>query len=427
MIKPISRGAYGRVFLAMKRKTGDLYAVKVLSKADTLRKNQLANVTAEQAILASANNPFVVKLYYSFASKRYLYLVMDFVNGGDLYSLLQSLGRLDEATARAYVAELCLALAYLHDELGVVHRDLKPDNALIDSAGHIVLTDFGLSHMGVGDALHGREQRDASGSASAGGASSSAGALGPSKLLQVPGAQAAGRMGTPDYMSPEILLGTGHDARVDWWSLGVVLFELIVGVTPFNAPSAPEVFGNILRGNVQWPEGAERSFSPEVRDLIGRLLTQDPEQRLGAGGAAEVKAHPFFDGVEWESLQRRERSQAPFVPQLDDLYDTSYFKERLRKHQTIEADREASADFLLRGEAPVPPRRPSLTTCAGAGGSAGGEVEMPGFAQLRKLQQSFANDSGSDGGADEANGGGVGGSTSCSGSGDGSGGGAAAA
>lgn len=282
--------------------------MQVLSKVDTLRKNQLANVLAEQSILASANNPFVVKLYYSFTSENHLYLVMEFVNGGDLFSLLQGVGRLDEAIARAYIAELCLALHYLHETLGVVHRDIKPDNVLIDAAGHVVLTDFGLSHFGVSENLAAAPEAE-------GG--------------DHPPARTG--VGSPPYMAPELLLGTGHGPAVDWWALGIVAYELLTGVTPFAGTTAEEVFSKVLACKVLWPDVSHEEISADARDLVHRLVNPHPQARLGAGGAREVMAHPWFSGVDWNSLRDRRRSEAPFVPQLDDVYDTSYFVERLRK------------------------------------------------------------------------------------------------
>ena len=151
LVKPISKGAYGRVFLARKKNTGDIYAIKVMNKRELLRKNQNQHIQAERQIMSHADNPFVVKLFYSFQSKNHLYLVMEFVNGGDMYSMLQNVGCLNEDAARIYAAELVLALSYLHEDLHVIHRDLKPDNILISKDGFIKLIDFGLSQIGVAE------------------------------------------------------------------------------------------------------------------------------------------------------------------------------------------------------------------------------------------------------------------------------------
>ena len=159
LLKPISKGAYGRVYLARKIATGDLFAVKVMNKKDLLRKNQRQHVQSERRIMAHANNPFVAKFYHSFQSKNHLFIVMEFVNGGDLFSLLKNVGNLSEEVTRVYLAELVLALRYLHEELHVIHRDLKPDNILIDSKGFIKLIDFGLSQIGVAERFVEKHER----------------------------------------------------------------------------------------------------------------------------------------------------------------------------------------------------------------------------------------------------------------------------
>ncbi|WCJ42113.1 Protein kinase superfamily protein [Euphorbia peplus] len=319
IIKPISRGAFGRVFLAKKRTTGDLFAIKVLKKADMIRKNAVESILAERDILISVRNPFVVRFFYSFTCRENLYLVMEYLNGGDLYSLLRNLGCLEEDVARVYIAEVVLALEYLHS-LRVVHRDLKPDNLLIAHDGHIKLTDFGLSKVGLINSTD-----DLSGPA-----------VGGTSMLvddepqistsedQHERRKKRSAVGTPDYLAPEILLGTGHGATADWWSVGVILFELIVGIPPFNAEHPQIIFENILNRKIPWPSVPEE-MSPEAWDLIDRLLTEDPNQRLGAGGAAEVKQHVFFKDINWDTLARQ---KAAFVPSSESALDTSYFTSR---------------------------------------------------------------------------------------------------
>ncbi|XP_054824042.1 probable serine/threonine protein kinase IREH1 isoform X2 [Prosopis cineraria] len=319
IIKPISRGAFGRVFLAKKRITGDLFAIKVLKKADMIRKNAVESILAERDILITVRNPFVVRFFYSFTCSENLYLVMEYLNGGDLYSLLRNLGCLDEEVARVYIAEVVLALEYLHS-LRVVHRDLKPDNLLIAHDGHIKLTDFGLSKVGLINSTD-----DLSGPAVSGTS-----LLGDDEpQLSTSEHQSERRkkrsaVGTPDYLAPEILLGTGHGYTADWWSVGVILFELLVGIPPFNAEHPQMIFDNILNRNIPWPRVPEE-MSPEAQDLIDRLLTEDPNQRLGARGASEVKQHIFFKDINWDTLARQ---KAAFVPSSDSALDTSYFTSR---------------------------------------------------------------------------------------------------
>ncbi|XP_050233224.1 probable serine/threonine protein kinase IRE4 isoform X2 [Mercurialis annua] len=315
IIKPISRGAFGKVFLARKRITGDFFAIKVLKKLDMLRKNDVQRILAERNILITVRNPFVVRFFYSFTCRDNLYLVMEYLNGGDLYSLLRKVGCLEEDVARIYVAELVLALEYLHS-LGIVHRDLKPDNILIAHDGHIKLTDFGLSKIGLlnstielsGPEINRNEVSDV---------------FNP-QTQQIEDTNRQSAVGTPDYLAPEILLGTVHGYAADWWSVGIILFELITGIPPFTAERPEIIFDNILNRKIPWPPVPE-SMSYEAQDLINRLITHDPDQRLGANGSSEVKSHPFFRGVDWDNLALQ---KAVFVPSLDSADDTSYFVSR---------------------------------------------------------------------------------------------------
>lgn len=332
ILKPITSGGFGKVFLARKKKTGDIYAIKRLKKSDMVNKNQVDHVRIERNILANTSNPFVVKMYYSFQSALYLYLVMEYLPGGDVFSLLQGLGAMDEDMARMYIAETVLALEYLHSR-GIIHRDLKPDNLLIDRDGHIKLTDFGLSRMGLMDrhsyqpgrryskfelgttATHNELQQHKP----------------PPALKQavthgkIPHEEKRfSLIGTPDYLAPEILLSIPHGPSVDWWALGIMLFEFVAGVPPFTGDEVENIFANILERKIPWDL---EQFSPEAHDLIDKLLALDPPQRLGYRGAAEVKRHPFFKDINWKML----RVQKPlFVPNTLDLSDTSYFDARAK-------------------------------------------------------------------------------------------------
>uniref|UniRef100_A0A7N0RDC6 non-specific serine/threonine protein kinase n=1 Tax=Kalanchoe fedtschenkoi TaxID=63787 RepID=A0A7N0RDC6_KALFE len=316
IIKPISRGAFGRVFLARKRATGDLFAIKVLKKADMIRKNAVESILAERNILISVRNPFVVRFYYSFTCRENLYLVMEYLNGGDLYSLLKNLGCLDEDMARVYISELVLALEYLHS-MNVIHRDLKPDNLLIGSDGHIKLTDFGLSNVGLINST------DDLSSIRNGGFMSDEDTMSQEPLQKDLGEKHS-IVGTPDYLAPEILLGMGHGATADWWSVGVIMFELLVGIPPFNAEHPQQIFDNIMNRDIPWPNVPEE-LSYEAKDLIEKLLTGNPVQRLGATGAAEVKKHHFFKNINWDTLARQ---KAMFIPTAETAHDTSYFMSR---------------------------------------------------------------------------------------------------
>ncbi|KAF2324543.1 hypothetical protein GH714_015151 [Hevea brasiliensis] len=300
------------------RKILDFYSImhlKVLKKLDMLCKNDVQRILAERNILITVRNPFVVRFFYSFTCSDNLYLVMEYLNGGDLYSLLRKVGCLEEDVARIYIAELVLALEYLHS-LGIVHRDLKPDNILIAHDGHIKLTDFGLSKIGLINStieLSGPEMDR----------NKVSGAHSP-HTQQAEDRSRHSAVGTPDYLAPEILLGTEHGYAADWWSAGIILFELLTGIPPFTAESPEIIFYNILNRKIPWPPVPD-SMSYEAQDFINRLITHDPNQRLGANGSTEVKSHPFFRGVDWDNLALQ---KAVFVPSPDSADDTSYFVSR---------------------------------------------------------------------------------------------------
>eukprot|EP01105_Mastigella_eilhardi_P020921 TRINITY_DN5022_c0_g1_i3.p1 TRINITY_DN5022_c0_g1~~TRINITY_DN5022_c0_g1_i3.p1 ORF type:complete len:798 (-),score=227.07 TRINITY_DN5022_c0_g1_i3:60-2453(-) len=297
-LKPLTKGAYGKVWLAKKKATGDVYAIKVLNRNDRQKKNKLQYLKNERDILAETENPYVVKLFYSFASKEKLYFVMEYMCGGDLFSLLQQRGAFSEEMTRMYVAETVLALEYLHSR-GITHRDLKPDNILIDSTGHIKLTDFGLSLKGLNSLQTINLEVTC-------------------KQLAAPQAPC---VGTPDYLAPEMLLGVGHGHGVDWWALGVITYEFLTGIPPFNAQTALEIFENVLNKRITWMD----YMTPKAQGFIDRLLVTSPGDRLGAKGAAEVKAHSFFNGVDWKTIRLQ---TPPYVPTLQHELDTSCFNPR---------------------------------------------------------------------------------------------------
>ncbi|EGC31155.1 hypothetical protein DICPUDRAFT_50356 [Dictyostelium purpureum] len=376
IIKPISRGAFGRVYLAQKKKTGDLYAIKVLKKLDTIRKNMTSHVITERDILATVQNDFVVKLFYAFQSSDKLYLVMEYLIGGDCASLLRALGCFDEPMAKHYIAETVLCLEYLHSH-EVIHRDLKPDNMLIDAKGHIKLTDFGLSKIGIIDDENKRNNNNSNGAISRNSEdyhqpsehnsgklylsnsptnvdgdtsgmmdtsmnlnSSQTNILSPypqrKNTLKTPLKKPVKKIvGTPDYLSSEILLGTGHGTPVDWWALGIILYEFLTGSPPFNDETPELIFHHILHRDreIEWPE----EISPEAKDLILKLLNPDPSKRLGANGATEVKQHPFFSDVNWDTLVSQDMSDL-FLPKPDNVYDTDYFWDRQSMYDDSDDD-----------------------------------------------------------------------------------------
>ncbi|KAG0792088.1 hypothetical protein G6F16_004230 [Rhizopus arrhizus] len=408
IIKPISKGAFGSVFLAKKRTTGDYYAIKFLKKSDMIAKNQVTNVKAERMILMSqTDSPFVTKLYYTFQSKDYLYLVLEYLNGGDCSALIKVIGSLPEDWARNYLAEVTLGLEYLQSK-NIIHRDLKPDNLLIDQNGHLKLTDFGLSRIGFLDrrvrdelttAAFSDTQQPTSPAPSRSGTppqspadqitsptgtiyrhsyfsllfdpksgTSTPSGVNPainenafmsgassetrhhrrhlsnvlpeslnsthSRNSKKPFEKSSGprqAVGTPDYLAPESILGTGQDSMVDWWALGVICYEFLFGIPPFHAETPDKVFENILSCRIDWHEDVIE-ISPEARDFMERLMTLDPTKRLGYHGAEEVKNHPFFKSIHWDTLLTESPS---FVPQPAGMEDTDYFDARGATMQII--------------------------------------------------------------------------------------------
>lgn len=335
-VKVIGKGAFGEVRLVQKRDTGKIYAMKTLLKSEMYKKDQLAHVKAERDVLAGADSPWVVSLYYSFQDTQYLYLIMEFLPGGDLMTMLIKYDVFSEDITRFYIAECVLAIEAIH-KLGFIHRDIKPDNILIDKEGHIKISDFGLStgfHK-THDSSYYRKLLDkppGPGSqviGGAGGRTSMVDAihLTISNRQQISTWRKSRRLmaystvGTPDYIAPEIFIHQGYGQECDWWSLGAIMFECLVGWPPFCSETPQETYRKILnwQDTLQFPDDIH--LSAESEDLIRRLLTF-AERRLGRNGAEEIKAHPFFRGVDWSAIRD---FSAPFIPNLSSVTDTSYF------------------------------------------------------------------------------------------------------
>lgn len=308
VVKLISNGAYGAVYLVKEKTTRQRFAMKKINKNNLMLRNQVEQVFAERDIMSFTDNPFVVSMYCSFETKKHLCLVMEYVEGGDCASLLKNLGPLPSDVARFYFAETVLAVEYLHS-YGIVHRDLKPDNLLITALGHIKLTDFGLSKMGLmslaTNLYEGYIDRD---------------------TRQFSDKQV---FGTPEYIAPEVILRQGYGKPVDWWSMGIILYEFLIGCVPFFGETPEELFAHTVNDDIDWPDEDDWPVQPESKDIITVLLHQSPRERLGTGGAHEVKDHPYFFGVNWNTLLRR---KAEFVPQLTNDEDTSYFDTRMDRY-----------------------------------------------------------------------------------------------
>ena len=256
----LGRGTFGKVYLAELKQTKTLYAIKSIRKDVLLEYDQVNNTKLEKDILFSCDHPFLVGMDYLFQSQLRLYFIMPFVKGGELYKVFQKQKRFTEEIVKFYAAQIAMAIGYLHDQ-GIAHRDLKLENILIDSDGYLKIIDYGLAKM------IGQEELSMS------------------------------FCGTPEYLAPEMVNRTGHDKNVDWWALGVLIYEMLIGVTPFYNRNRNMLLMKIKNGKVIFPDRARYriDYSDEIVDLIVKLLHKDKEQRLGyKGDGEEVLNHPFF-------------------------------------------------------------------------------------------------------------------------------------
>ncbi|CCC67202.1 hypothetical protein NCAS_0A06440 [Naumovozyma castellii] len=308
VLRLLGKGTFGQVYQVKKKDTKRIYAMKVLSKKVIVKKNEVAHTIGERNILvttATKASPFIVGLKFSFQTPTDLYLVTDFMSGGELFWHLQKEGRFTEERAKFYIAELVLALEYLHDN-DIVYRDLKPENILLDANGNIALCDFGLSKADLKDRTN-------------------------------------TFCGTTEYLAPELLLDeAGYTKMVDFWSLGVLIFEMCCGWSPFFAEDNQKMYQKIAFGKVKFPRDV---LSPEGRSFVKGLLNRNPKHRLGAiDDGRELRAHPFFADIDWDAL-REKKIPPPFKPHLVSETDTSNFDPEftqtstsyMNKHQPIAA------------------------------------------------------------------------------------------
>ncbi|SMQ51355.1 unnamed protein product [Zymoseptoria tritici ST99CH_3D7] len=302
LLKVVGKGSFGKVMQVMKKDTSRIYALKTIRKQHIISRSEVAHTLAERSVLAQINNPFIAPLKFSFQSPDKLYLVLAFVNGGELFYHLQKEQRFDINRSRFYAAELLCALECLHG-FGVIYRDLKPENILVDYVGHIALCDFGLCKLDMKD-----EDKTNT------------------------------FCGTPEYLAPELLHGQGYTKAVDWWTLGVLLYEMLTGLPPFYDENTNEMYRKILSEPLHFP-GPE-VVPPAARDLLTKLLDRDATRRLGTNGAAEIKAHPFFHSIDWRKLLDR-KYEPSFKPSVVDERDTANFDKEFTS--------EAPADSYVEG------------------------------------------------------------------------------
>ncbi|KAL1952686.1 hypothetical protein VTO42DRAFT_4449 [Malbranchea cinnamomea] len=337
-IKVIGKGAFGEVKLVRRKTDGKIYALKSLIKTEMFKKDQLAHVRSERDILAdSKDNPWLVKLHASFQDNAFLYLLMEFLPGGDLMTMLIKYEIFSEDITRFYMAELIMAIEAVH-KLGFLHRDIKPDNILLDRGGHIKLTDFGLSTGLKKQHDNAYYQQLLKNTSTSKDKNRNSGYFNESINLTVSNrgqintwrksrrAMAYSTVGTPDYIAPEIFNGQGYTYLCDWWSVGAIMFECLIGWPPFCAEEPTDTYRKIVNWKecLYFPE--EIVLSRDSEHLIRSFLC-DPEHRIGQeggqhGGATQIKNHPFFRGVVWDQLRK---IRAPFEPRLTSNIDVSYF------------------------------------------------------------------------------------------------------
>ncbi|KAL4490881.1 hypothetical protein ABPG72_008617 [Tetrahymena utriculariae] len=351
-------GAFGAVWLVNKKTTKDEYALKIIDCSQQMDRNQQDNLRAETNVFAILTGDHVVKALYSFQYDNYLCFVLDYMSGGDFGQILRWYGRLDESIAKFYLAEIILAIEYLHSK-GIIHRDLKPENVLLDKNGHIKLADFGLSEVGLTNKLNKKvidetdpevkKQKMYEQLRQDFGIEGLKNENFVVQLKQNPdcdlqnsirigGIMKKNRVvGTPDYIPPEVINGeSANNQSIDWWSLGVMVYEFIAGIPPFNDESVEKIFSNIKKGHIEWPDVGygEDEMTPEAQDLIKKLLNHDYKKRLGANGSQEIKQHKFFSGIQWDKIKKQE---APLLSYLEqEQQETEFESEKQVKKQEQE-------------------------------------------------------------------------------------------
>ncbi|XP_044786631.1 serine/threonine-protein kinase 38 isoform X3 [Bubalus bubalis] len=324
-LKVIGRGAFGEVRLVQKKDTGHVYAMKILRKADMLEKEQVGHIRAERDILVEADSLWVVKMFYSFQDKLNLYLIMEFLPGGDMMTLLMKKDTLTEEETQFYIAETVLAIDSIH-QLGFIHRDIKPDNLLLDSKGHVKLSDFGLC-TGLKKAHRTEFYRNLNHSLPSDFTFQNMNSKRKAETWKRNRRQLAfSTVGTPDYIAPEVFMQTGYNKLCDWWSLGVIMYEMLIGYPPFCSETPQETYKKVMNWKETLTFPPEVPISEKAKDLILRFCCEW-EHRIGAPGVEEIKNNSFFEGVDWEHIRERPAAISIEIKSIDDTSNFDEFPE----------------------------------------------------------------------------------------------------
>ncbi|KAL7712227.1 non-specific serine/threonine protein kinase [Entamoeba marina] len=291
LLKVIGRGSFGKVMMVKKKDDEKIFAMKVLRKDIVKERKQVDHTKAEKQVLQHLSHPFIVKLHYAFQTSNKLYMVMDFINGGELFYHLKNENSFSEERAKYYAAEIALVLIHIHD-LGVIYRDLKPENILLDSTGNVVITDFGLSKQ----------------------------------LAEGENTQTF--CGTPDYLAPEILKGVGHGPAVDWWSLGILIYEMIIGIPPFYDDDVSLMYQKILKSQPHFP----RNISYDAKSVVMGLLEKDPAERLCGEDVIKMS---WFDNIDFDLLKKKELTP-PWVPPVSSKTETTQIDEEFVQEEAVD-------------------------------------------------------------------------------------------
>ncbi|KAK9859632.1 hypothetical protein MYU51_013799 [Penicillium brevicompactum] len=291
LLKTLGTGTFARVWLARLKDQKDknkVYALKILRKADVIKLKQVEHVRNERKALAAViDHPFITTLIASFSDDKSLYMLLDYCPGGEIFTYLRKQRRFSEETSRFYAAEITMTIEFLHDVHGIAYRDLKPENILLDADGHLKLVDFGFAK-------------------------------------QVDNRETYTLCGTPEYLAPEVIQNSGHGLAVDWWALGILIYEFLIGQPPFWDQNPMRIYEQIVEGRLRFPP----NMPPAAQNIVSLLCKTNPTERLGhiSGGSTRVKSHPFFQDVIWDDLFYR-RVKGPILPRLSHPADTGNFEE----------------------------------------------------------------------------------------------------